>query len=68
MSFLHFLLPGGSHGLHLLVNQVVLSQNGGLVEEVLHHFKEARILKYESQKFSQNPDFSPKLTAAWGIF
>ena len=45
VSFLNFLLACGPHGSHLLVNQVVLSQDSCLVEEILHHFKEAGILK-----------------------
>ena len=47
VSFLNFLLACGPHGFHLLVNQIVLGQDCCLVEEILHHFKEAGILKYK---------------------
>ena len=45
MRFLHLLLPGGPHHLHVLINEFVLCQDAGFVEEVFHHLKESRILK-----------------------
>ena len=40
----HLLLPRGAHVLHVHVDQLVLGQDAGLVEEVLHHLEEARVL------------------------
>merc|ERR1719312_1058381 len=43
VRLLHFLLPGGADILHVLINEHVLREDAGLVEEVLHHLKEAGI-------------------------
>ena len=45
VSLLQLLLPGCSHGLHLLVNEIVFSEDSGFVEEVLNYLEESRILE-----------------------
>ena len=59
MSFISFLLPRGSDILHIDVDQSVLGQDAGFVEEVLDHFEEARILS--SRISSQNRYFYANL-------
>ena len=43
VCLLHFLVPGGADILHVLINERVLGEHAGLVEEVLHHLEEARV-------------------------
>merc|ERR1719430_2645814 len=43
VRLLHFLVPGGADILHVLINEHVLGEHAGLVEEVLHHLEEARV-------------------------
>ena len=45
VSLLQLLLPGCPHILHLLVDEIVFSEDSGFVEEVLHHLEESRILE-----------------------
>ena len=44
VSLLHLLLPGGPHVLHVEINEIVLGENTGFVEEILDHLEEPRIL------------------------
>ena len=61
-------LPCDPQRLHVLINERVLSQDTGLVEEVLHALKEARVLRQSMLVHYFQGSYSHQLLAHPGAY